>query len=317
MNTTLFIAKPKRSRYSRYSHLSHLAHKLSVYEIATSELLYYPKIGFETNTPISAWMQKQQNGQLKLENFEKFSDPLEMTYAKYTALRKEEELLLEKCFNDNKIISDEWFWFVENILSPLVFPLHGLQMTTSYLAHLAPSGKVVVPLMFQAADTLKQIHKIAMLGAHYRKQRLTFAKNRKQQWEQGEIWQGLRKVIEELLITYDWGESFVALNFCVKPAIEEVFFDSLFSLAKKNNDTDFEETFLSITSNRLWHRDCVKEILKIILTYKENIKKVSDITSVWSKKMTEALSVFQPLLKLDNFLTDTQKFQEDYCYESN
>ena len=45
-----------------------------------------------------------------------------------------------------------------------------------------------------------------------------FAKTERQSWEEDPAWQGLRELAEKSLATYDWGESFVALNLITKPA---------------------------------------------------------------------------------------------------
>ena len=46
-----------------------------------------------------------------------------------------------------------------------------------------------------------------------------FAEDSQARWEHDPLWQPLRKVIELLLVVYDWGESFVALNLVLKPIL--------------------------------------------------------------------------------------------------
>ena len=38
----------------------------------------------------------------------------------------------------------------------------------------------------------------------------------RQRWEEDGAWQPLREAVENMLIAYDWGEAFVALNLAVK-----------------------------------------------------------------------------------------------------
>ncbi len=49
-------------------------------------------------------------------------------------------------------------------------------------------------------------------------------------------WQPLRKAIEELLIAYDWGEAFTALNLAVKPMVDALVNEQLGALAAANGD---------------------------------------------------------------------------------
>ena len=46
-------------------------------------------------------------------------------------------------------------------------------------------------------------------------------------WQMDTLWQPLREVVEKLLITYDWAESFVGLNLVLKPLVDELFMKHL------------------------------------------------------------------------------------------
>jgi len=42
-------------------------------------------------------------------------------------------------------------------------------------------------------------------------------------WQNDPIWQPLREVIETLLVTWDWGEALVALQFVLNAAFDKLF----------------------------------------------------------------------------------------------
>ena len=76
---------------------------------------------------------------------------------------------------------------------------------------------------FQEGDEFRWLSRVA-----YRTRELQmaypergFAKNERQIWEEDPAWQGVRELAEKALASYDWGESFVALNLITKPAADE------------------------------------------------------------------------------------------------
>jgi toluene monooxygenase system protein E len=58
-----------------------------------------------------------------------------------------------------------------------------------------------------------------------------FADDSKSRWQHEPRWQPLRQFVEQLLVTYDWGEAFVALNLVLKPLIDDLFLKRTSELA--------------------------------------------------------------------------------------
>ena len=58
----------------------------------------------------------------------------------------------------------------------------------------------------------------------------------RRRWEEDGAWQPLRESIERLLVAYDWGEAFAALNLTVKPVFDAVFNVQLAELARVHED---------------------------------------------------------------------------------
>jgi toluene monooxygenase system protein E len=97
-------------------------------------------------------------------------------------------------------------------------------MMSAYLQQLAPSSYVGNCAAFQTADQLRRVQRVA-----YRTKQLDrayperlFGKTERIAWEQLPEWQGLRKGIERLLVTFDWDDVFVGLNLVVKPLADEL-----------------------------------------------------------------------------------------------
>lgn len=64
-----------------------------------------------------------------------------------------------------------------------------------------------------------------------------FGETEREHWGNHAGWQGARELMEKVLIAYDWGEAFVALNLVAMPAIDEGILRPLASAARRNSDT--------------------------------------------------------------------------------
>jgi toluene monooxygenase system protein E len=54
------------------------------------------------------------------------------------------------------------------------------------------------------------------------------------------MWQPLREVVEKLLITYDWAESFFGLNVVLKPLFDQLFMKYLSEMLCVKGDSGRE-----------------------------------------------------------------------------
>ncbi|HEY4392858.1 MAG TPA: hypothetical protein VGP64_02295, partial [Polyangia bacterium] len=73
-------------------------------------------------------------------------------------------------------------------------------------------------------------------------------------WQSDPSWQPFRRAIERLLVTYDWGEALVALNLCLKPAIDDLFFGRLADAAEGVRDHLDAQILRSLREDAGWHR---------------------------------------------------------------
>ena len=68
-------------------------------------------------------------------------------------------------------------------------------------------------------------------------------------WETDSVWQPLREVVEKLLITYYWAESFVGLKVVLKPLVDELFMKYLSDLALREEDYLLGQVFYSLNED--------------------------------------------------------------------
>ena len=244
------------------------------YEIVTSKLLLNTGEGFtgkrfELDVPLRAWYEQYQQGSpLVCSSWEKFRDPRETTYTKYTELQMEKEIFVDcileeieaNCYDHE--LRPEWVQTLATLVAPFRYPGHALMMIAAYVAQMALGGRVVVAATFQTGDEARRVERLA-----YRVRQLQlafpgFAADSKSLWEQNAGWQPLREFLERLLVTYDWGEAFVALNLVLKPLIDDLFLKRTSDLALGYDDHLLGQIFYSLNEDCQWHRQWSEALIQ-------------------------------------------------------
>src|SRR5262247_467216 len=113
-----------------------LAHRRmpSEYEIVTSKLLLHTGEGFtgkrfELDVPLQQWYEQYQQGSpLSCRTWERFRDPRETTYAKYTKLQMRKEVCVDGILEEidatgyDRALSAQWLEVLEALLAPFRYP---------------------------------------------------------------------------------------------------------------------------------------------------------------------------------------------------
>ena len=161
------------------------------------------------------------------EDWEQFRDPRATTYSRYTSIQAAKEVLVDALFDsierDAPIAAATPRGSPRSSGScpPLRYLFHGLQMAACYVGQMAPSGRIAICAMFQAADEMRRLQRFAYRMALLRRAVPGFGDGARELWEDHPAWQGAREAVERLLATYDWGEAFVALDLVLKPRIDD------------------------------------------------------------------------------------------------
>ena len=82
---------------------------------------------------------------------------------------------------------------LEALLPVWRFPLHGLQMAAAYVAHAAPSGKLVQTGLFVAADEMRRVQRMAQRMRLLMDVQPTFGVESKAHWQTAPDWQPLAR----------------------------------------------------------------------------------------------------------------------------
>ncbi|RKS78705.1 toluene monooxygenase system protein E [Actinomadura pelletieri DSM 43383] len=225
--------------------------RLNEYEIVTKKFHYHfgkrpAPFDLDPGSAINQWYLKHREGsRLQADDWEEFEDPAQLNYRRYIALQHDREIYAEgvvdhfESFDHDARLDPAWVDVLGRLYLPARFAFHVLQITSLYVGQLAPSAAITNASFFQAADELRALQWIA-----YRAKSLSLthgaeladSATARSVWEQDPAWQPARELLERLLLAYDWGEAFTALNLVVKPALDALFKEAFAELAEANAD---------------------------------------------------------------------------------
>lgn len=296
-------AKPHRRPLKTYSHLAGARRMPTEYELLTSQLHYYLAKGFEVETPVAAWFREHQAGSpLQCGDWEGFADPRETTYAEYTALQQAKETfvhgLLARMGPDyDRSLSADWVERLGRVLAPLRYPCHGLQMIASYLGQIAPGGRITVAFLFQAADEVRRVQRLAYRVRQLQRTRPGFAPDSRAVWQEDPAWQPLREAVERLMVAYDWGAALVGLNLVLKPLLDEWVTLSLADAARGHGDHLLAAMLSSLREDAAWQREWTAALMGVVLEDSpENKPLVQAWVDEWHPPAARAVAALATLL---------------------
>lgn len=309
------MAVPIRGKKT-YWYLQNLKRMPSEYEIVTNNMLSYPtvgdkggdgSIGFELGpeNPVTKWYKQYQAGSLlQCSDWEAFKDPHQLSYRKFNQTQDQKEVFVdtilrrvnETNYDDN--LSEEWLQVLRRAWAPLRYPVHGMQMISSYAGSMAPGGKIFVCLMFQAANDMRVVQRVAQRVWQLKEHRGNFGADDQRTWEEDELWQPLRECIEKLLIAYDWGESFVGLNLAVRPILDIFFNEEFTMLARQNDDLVIADIHSSFNDDSRWHREWSRALVQVAVKDRaENANVIRTWIEKWAPRAQAGVKAFRPVFE--------------------
>ncbi len=244
-----------------YSHLASARRIPTEYEITSTDLLYHRERGLEIDVPLVSWSARHRRSPgLACDDWGRFADPRQTTYATYTRLQRDQEAHVDgvlRSIDDARsdaTLSMAWLTRLDGAMSPLRFVFHGMQMLSAYVGQTAPTSRVTITSRFQAADALRRVQRIAYLTAQMRRVAPELGSDTRSVWEKHAAWQPLRRAIERSMVTYDFGEAFAGHNLVLAPMLDDVVMNALPALATRHGDARLEQIFYSFRQDGRWHR---------------------------------------------------------------
>lgn len=270
----------------------------SSYAISSSKLLYYLERGFALELPLSGWYRRnQQESPLHIADWEAFTPPCVSTYASYVARQSEREAQLDKLFAEQHDrdygaqFSAQWLRVLATFFAPQRYLVHGLQMQAAYVGHMAPSGRITIVALFQAANELRRIDRMADYLLLLRQQVPDLVRSSTEQWQQAAPWQVVRRAVEQMLVTYDFGEAWVALNLVFKPHLDGLLLRDFAEQARHHQDALLQQCLQLWWQDSLWQQEWSAELQRLL---EEQSEANGAIISQWRTRwlpQTEAAGV--------------------------
>lgn len=290
----------------------------SDYEIVSSNLHYYMGRGFEVQVPLHHWYQQyQQDSPLTCRNWEQFVDPRQTTYATYTGLQVTKEAFVDGllAFIENSAydqgLAATWLRILDRAFAPLRYPCHALHMVACYIGQMGPSGRITLTGLFQAADELRRVHRLAYRLRQLQLSHPGFGDDSKALWQQDALWQPLREAVETLLVTYDWGEAFTALNLVLKPLLDDLFLVHVGRLARQEGDYVLPQLFASLHEDCQWQQQWSRALVRMALQdTPDNQQVLQQWVDKWSAVAMRAVRAFAPLFEQMPAQPDATPFAE-------
>jgi len=240
--------RPQRKTWSAFGELGRVP---SEYEIVTHDTNYTLRKGrsaaleMNPSSPSNLWfLTYRDRSPLQAPDWNGFRDPDQLTYRAYVTLQDEQETVVRGILDEYSEAQHDtrlpapWLQTLALLFTAARRPAHAIQLCHSYVAHMAPSSYISNCAAFAAADMLRRVSLLAYRTRELQRAHLAvgFGTGDRERWEKHPAWQPARRALEEALVTYDWAESFVAVNLVLRPALDDVLLRRLGEAARSNGD---------------------------------------------------------------------------------
>ncbi len=238
---------------------------------------------------------------LRVDDWNAFRDPDEVTYRKFNRMQDEAETFVDRVIEEyagqrqaDLDHTPAWLEALGLLLTPQRYPVHGLQMLAAYVQQLAPSSYLGNAAAFQTADELRRVQRLAQRTrqlqlAHPRR---GFGERDLERWETDPLWQGARRGIERALVARDWDEAFVALNLSIKPAFDAVYLAGLARVARQHGDQAdallLDNLTLDSQRSARWSEALVRFA---VASQADNAEKLRRMLAAWRPLADEVLGI--------------------------
>lgn len=318
-DTTKDVSKPLKT----WSHLARNRRRPTEYEIVSTNMLWStddPAPWAQgPDIPMTKWYVKYRNNSpLRHDNWNGFRDPDQLVYRTYTMLQDRHETFVDGLLDDyNKndhdlTLSEEWVSTLARFYTPLRYLLHSMQMSAAYLVSMSPGSTIENCFMFESADQLRWVSRVA-----YRTAELAathpgsgFGQNEREIWEKDPAWQGLREMMERVLIAWDWSDQFVALNLVAKPAIDELL-KTLGRMARQNQDNLLALLVDAELVDSTRTQRFTTALVHYAREHGDNIRVLKDSVNKWRPYADAALEAYVSALNPDAARDATMQAKRD------
>lgn len=168
---------------------------------------------------------------IKMDDFDLLLDPRQYYYGPYVIQRSKQQESQERNFAFVEKrglmdpIPDEWKEKIRRLIIPLRHMEWGANLNNYFIASYGYGTPMTSAASLQGMDRLGNAQYITRIGLVMDKNYTGVLENAKEFWLNDDIWQPMRKLVEDSFVEKDWFELHVLQNFLLDGVIHPLAFD--------------------------------------------------------------------------------------------
>lgn len=236
---------------------------------------------------------------IKMEDFDQLLDPRQYYYGAYVIQRSKQQESQQRNFDfvEKRAlldqIPDEWQEKIRKLVIPLRHMEWGANLNNYYIASYGYGTPITSAASLQGMDRLGNAQYITRLGLALDKNCTSVLENAKEYWLNLDIWQPMRKLVEDSFVEKDWFELHVLQNFLLDGVIHPLMFDRFEQEVTLNNGAAFAMLTEFLED---WYKESVKwtdSTLKVAAA--ESAENKAIIEGWFAKWLPRVIEAVEPL----------------------
>ncbi|GAA0692011.1 aromatic/alkene monooxygenase hydroxylase subunit beta [Marinobacterium maritimum] len=226
-----------------------------------------------------------------------FKDPRQFYYGAYVQQRAKMQEVAESNYaffekrDLARFLSDEVRAQVIRFLVPLRHVEHTANLNNMYGTAYGFGTAITQALLFNGMDRLGMAQYLSRIGLILDGNSGDALAEAKQQWLEADIWQGLRALCEETLVTEDWFEVMLAQNLVMDALVTDLVYRQF---DQKLSEAGAQDIAMLTEFMQLWNKDAIRWMDSVLKTAAaesdENQALLKQWIEKWRGKAAEALA---------------------------
>jgi phenol hydroxylase P1 protein len=248
---------------------------------------------------------------IQMADWYAFKDPRQFYYGSYVQQRAKMQEAAENNYaffekrNLAAHLSEELRSSLIRFLVPLRHVEHTANLNNVYGAAYGYGTAITQALMFDGMDRLGMAQYLSRIGLILDGNSGDSLVEAKTQWMSADIWQGVRAICEEMLVTKDWFELLIAQDFVIDHLVANLVYEQWDEQLAANGGQDVA---MLTEFMRVWHKDTarwVDAVVKVAAAESdENQILIAGWVAKWRGKAAEAFAPLCNEMLSENALTD-------------
>ena len=237
--------KPIRETYSHVARRIGEGKPATRYQEAVFDLQAVDNFHYRPTWQPEKELYDETRTALKMDDWYKFLDPRQYYYGNYCMARAKQQISSEQNFKFVKqrnllaVLPDSVKQQITEYILPIRHYEWGANMNNTQICAMGYGASITSAAMFNAGDRLGNAQYITQIGLALSEDDSEIIDQAKSDWLDKDIWQGLRKIVEDSFVVDDWFELFVAQNLVMDGFIHPLFFNHFEQKSNKEGGASY------------------------------------------------------------------------------